>query len=90
MTCLKQKQNWHQVFIIEYSGPPYAMIKLAKYIMLFILPAFLDRTPDERIEPQGINILWAHTESPRRCAAADTYQEHQPESKDKAGDQASS
>ncbi len=26
---------------IEYSGPPYAMIKLAKYIMLFILPAFI-------------------------------------------------
>lgn len=26
---------------IEYSGPPYAMIRLAKYIMLFILPAFI-------------------------------------------------
>ncbi len=26
---------------IEYSGPPYAMIRLAKYIMLFIHPAFI-------------------------------------------------
>jgi NADH-quinone oxidoreductase subunit H len=43
---------------IEYSGPPYAMIKLAKYIMLFILPAFLIALLMNGMNP-GINILWA-------------------------------
>jgi NADH-quinone oxidoreductase subunit H len=43
---------------IEYSGPPYAMIKLAKYIMLFILPAFLVALLMNGMNP-GINIVWA-------------------------------
>jgi NADH-quinone oxidoreductase subunit H len=30
----------HGVFI-EYSGPPYAIVKFTKYIMLFTLPAFI-------------------------------------------------
>jgi NADH-quinone oxidoreductase subunit H len=42
---------------IEYSGPPYAMIKLAKYIMLFILPAFLIALLMNGMKP-GIGILW--------------------------------
>lgn len=42
---------------IEYSGPPYAMIRLAKYIMLFILPAFLVALLMNGMNP-GINIVW--------------------------------
>jgi NADH-quinone oxidoreductase subunit H len=42
---------------IEYSGPPYAMIKLAKFIMLFILPAFLVALLMNGMRP-GIGILW--------------------------------
>jgi NADH-quinone oxidoreductase subunit H len=42
---------------IEYSGPPYAMIKLAKYIMLFILPAFIVALLMNGMRP-GIGILW--------------------------------
>lgn len=42
---------------IEYSGPPYAMIRLAKYIMLFILPAFLVALLMNGMKP-GINIVW--------------------------------
>jgi NADH-quinone oxidoreductase subunit H len=42
---------------IEYSGTPYAMIKLAKYIMLFILPAFLVALLMNGMNP-GINIVW--------------------------------
>jgi len=42
---------------IEYSGPPYAMIKLAKYIMLFILPAFLVAILMNGMNP-GISIVW--------------------------------
>jgi len=42
---------------IEYSGPPYAMIRLAKYIMLFILPAFLVALLLNGMNP-GINIVW--------------------------------
>ncbi|HRR94038.1 MAG TPA: NADH-quinone oxidoreductase subunit H [Bacteroidales bacterium] len=44
---------------IEYSGPPYAMIKLAKYIMLFILPSFLAALLLNGFTLKGINILWA-------------------------------
>src|SRR5665647_882468 len=43
---------------IEYSGAPYALIKLAKYIMLFILPAFLVALLMNGMNP-GINIIWA-------------------------------
>lgn len=42
---------------IEYSGPPYAMIKLAKQIMLFILPAFLVALLMNGMNP-GIGIAW--------------------------------
>ncbi len=43
---------------IEYSGPPYALIKLTKYIMLFILPAFLTGLFMNGFNLNGINILW--------------------------------
>lgn len=43
---------------IEYSGAPYAMIKLAKYIMLFVLPAFIVALLMNGMN-SGINILWA-------------------------------
>lgn len=42
---------------IEYSGQPYAMIRLAKYIMLFILPAFLVALLMNGMTP-GTGILW--------------------------------
>ena len=42
---------------IEYSGPPYAMIKLAKFIMLFVLPAFIVALLMNGMRP-GIGILW--------------------------------
>jgi NADH-quinone oxidoreductase subunit H len=44
---------------IEYSGAPYAMIKLTKYIMFFILPAFLIALLMNGFRLDGINILWA-------------------------------
>lgn len=44
---------------IEYSGPPYALIKLTKYIMIFILPALLVALLMNGFNLQGINILWA-------------------------------
>ncbi len=43
---------------IEYSGAAYAMIKLAKYIMLFILPAFLIALLAGGFRLEGIHILW--------------------------------
>ena len=42
---------------IEYSGPPYAMIRLAKYIMLFILPSFIVALLMNGMTP-GTGILW--------------------------------
>lgn len=44
---------------IEYSGPPYALIKLTKYIMLLILPCFLVALLLKGFNLSGINILWA-------------------------------
>jgi NADH-quinone oxidoreductase subunit H len=44
---------------IEYSGPPYAFIKATKYIMLFILPAFIIALLMNGFNLSGINILWA-------------------------------
>jgi NADH-quinone oxidoreductase subunit H len=44
---------------IEYSGTPYALIKLTKYIMLFILPAFLIAILMNGFNFTGINIIWA-------------------------------
>lgn len=43
---------------IEYSGTAYSMIKLAKYIMLFILPAFIIALLMNGFRLDGINILW--------------------------------
>ena len=47
----------HGVFI-EYSGTIYAFIKLTKYIMLFILPAFIIAILLGGFNFEGINILW--------------------------------
>ena len=44
---------------IEYSGAAFAMIKLVKYIMLFILPAFLIALLMNGFILDGIHILWA-------------------------------
>jgi NADH-quinone oxidoreductase subunit H len=44
---------------IEYSGAAYAMIKLTKYIMFFILPAFLVALFMGGFRLEGIHILWA-------------------------------
>ena len=44
---------------IEYSGAAYAMIKLTKYIMFFILPTFLIALLMNGFRLNGINILWA-------------------------------
>ncbi len=44
---------------IEYSGAGYALIKLAKYIMFFILPAFLVALLMNGFNLEGIHILWA-------------------------------
>jgi NADH-quinone oxidoreductase subunit H len=44
---------------IEYSGVPYALIKLTKYIMFFILPAFLVALLMNGFRLDGIHILWA-------------------------------
>ena len=44
---------------IEYSGAPYAMIKLTKYIMLFVLPALLAALLLGGFRLDGINILWS-------------------------------
>jgi NADH-quinone oxidoreductase subunit H len=44
---------------IEYSGAAYALVKMAKYIMLFILPAFLTAILLNGFTLKGIGILWA-------------------------------
>jgi len=44
---------------IEYSGTPYALIKLSKYILLFILPAFVAALFMGGFRLEGIHILWA-------------------------------
>jgi NADH-quinone oxidoreductase subunit H len=43
---------------IEYSGTPYALIKLTKYIMLFALPAFVIALFMKGFNLAGIGILW--------------------------------
>lgn len=48
----------HGAFI-EYSGSPYALIKLTKYIMLLILPAFIAALFIGGFEWHGIHILWS-------------------------------
>ncbi len=44
---------------IEYSGTAYAFIKLAKFIMLFVLPAFIICLLMKGFRLEGIGILWA-------------------------------
>lgn len=48
----------HGVFI-EHSGSVYAMVKLTKYIMIFILPAFITSLLLGGFNLEGINILWS-------------------------------
>jgi NADH-quinone oxidoreductase subunit H len=45
--------------LIEYSGLPYALIRLTKYVMLFILPAFLVAIFMGGFSWEGIHILWS-------------------------------
>ncbi len=44
---------------IEYSGAPYALVRLAKYVMFFILPSFLIALLMNGFRLDGIHILWA-------------------------------
>ncbi|MCE5346681.1 MAG: NADH-quinone oxidoreductase subunit H [Bacteroidales bacterium] len=44
---------------IEYSGAAFALIKLTKYIMFFILPALLIALLMNGFRFNGFNILWA-------------------------------
>jgi NADH-quinone oxidoreductase subunit H len=44
---------------IEYSGAAYALIKLTKYIMFFILPALLIALFLSGFRLEGIHILWS-------------------------------
>lgn len=44
---------------IEYSGAAYAMIKLTKYLMLFILPCLVAALLLGGFRLNGINILWS-------------------------------
>jgi NADH-quinone oxidoreductase subunit H len=44
---------------IEYSGAPYAVIKLTKHIMLFVLTAFMVTILLGGFRLDGINILWS-------------------------------
>jgi NADH-quinone oxidoreductase subunit H len=48
----------HGAFI-EYSGIPYALIKFTKYILIFILPAFLIALFMGGLSWEGIQILWS-------------------------------
>ncbi len=48
----------HGLFI-EYSGTPYAMVTLTKYIMLFGLPAFVLALMGGGLPLDGINIVWS-------------------------------
>jgi NADH-quinone oxidoreductase subunit H len=47
----------HGAFI-EYSGSAYALIKLAKYMMMFVLPAFVCIVLLGGLRFDGIQILW--------------------------------
>jgi len=43
---------------IEYSGTAYSMIKLTKYMMLFILPVFMVTILLGGLRTDGIHLLW--------------------------------
>ena len=44
---------------IEFSGTTYALVNLAKYIMLFVLPALVVGLFFAGMNFEGINILWS-------------------------------
>jgi NADH-quinone oxidoreductase subunit H len=44
---------------IEYSGPAYSLIKLTKYMMLFILPVFMCTVLLGGVRIDGIHLIWA-------------------------------
>lgn len=44
---------------IEYSGAPYALIKLVKHIMLLVLPALIVAVLMSGFRLYGIHILWS-------------------------------
>ena len=44
---------------IEFSGPPYAIIKFTKYIMLFVLPALVGVLLLGGLPVTGISVLWS-------------------------------
>ncbi len=44
---------------IEYSGAAYALIKLTKYIMLFVLPSLMVALLLGGFRLDGINVLWS-------------------------------
>jgi NADH-quinone oxidoreductase subunit H len=48
----------HGIFI-EYSGTPYAIIRMARYIMLFALPSLLVTLLLGGFHPEGWGILWS-------------------------------
>jgi len=48
----------HGTFI-EYSGPPYALVKLTRYIMLFTLPAFVSVLLLGGLSFNGLGILFS-------------------------------
>jgi NADH-quinone oxidoreductase subunit H len=43
---------------IEYSGPAYSLIRLTKYIMLFILPVFMCTVLLGGVRIEGIQLIW--------------------------------
>ncbi len=43
---------------IEYSGTAYSLVKLTKYMMLFILPAFMCTLLLGGLRSDGIHLLW--------------------------------
>ena len=44
---------------IEFSGPPYALIKITKYIMLFVLTALVAVLLLGGLPVDGISLLWS-------------------------------
>jgi NADH-quinone oxidoreductase subunit H len=44
---------------IEFSGPPYALIKITKYIMLFVLTALVASLLLGGLPLGGISVLWS-------------------------------
>jgi NADH-quinone oxidoreductase subunit H len=44
---------------IEFSGPPYALIKITKYIMLFVLTALVASLLLGGLPLDGISVLWS-------------------------------